>query len=280
MPILKSKLKTTSADFSAMHILQTDEMWHQPHHGLGTVLGQVHITFDMDQPPQPRGTGVPQQAAFKQAAPCPHEVFADEPALFSLPATPGCLRHDLGQCLGPCIAACSRRSYAARLRAARAFLSGADDSPLRQIEQRIAAHSASLEFEAAGQLAPVRAALRWALESLGRLRVAKGEYSFVYPLRGADGPRTWYLIHGGLVAGCLPEPRSAAAARAAEIQLRATFAAPPPDTENAGVLAMDLLLLVTAWFRKRPGHLERTIAPAAALARCQARAARRLRAAG
>jgi excinuclease ABC subunit C len=196
--------------------------------------------------------------------------LADCPAL-ALPTKPVCLRHDLGQCLGPCFAACTRRGYAAKLRAAKAFLDGADDAPLREIEAKIAAHSARLEFEIAGQWAPIRDALRWTLESLGRLRVAKGEYSFVYPLKGEGPSRVWYLIHGGLVVGCLPEPRTAAAGRAAAAQLTATFAGPPPETEKGGVLAFDLLLLVTAWFRKRPAALERTLSPAAALARCAPR---------
>ncbi len=62
--------------------------------------------------------------------------FADQPELFALPLTPGCIRYEIGNCLGPCAAACSRDDYAAKVQAVVAFLDGDDDSPLNLLEAR------------------------------------------------------------------------------------------------------------------------------------------------
>src|SRR4029077_11560450 len=51
-------------------------------------------------------------------------IFADDQELFPITRTAGCLRHEIGTCLGPCIAACSRRDYMSQVRAARGFLAG------------------------------------------------------------------------------------------------------------------------------------------------------------
>src|SRR3989304_262998 len=41
--------------------------------------------------------------------------FADQADLFHAPHTPGCIRHEIGKCLGPCVAAGRRDEYAARV---------------------------------------------------------------------------------------------------------------------------------------------------------------------
>ena len=66
---------------------------------------------------------------FFQLRDCPQKqemVFADQQELFPAELAAGCLRHEIGTCLGPCAAACSRTAYAAKVQAANAFLHGQD----------------------------------------------------------------------------------------------------------------------------------------------------------
>src|ERR1019366_1788354 len=51
--------------------------------------------------------------------------FADQVELPVAPArTPGCIRYEIGKCLGPCVAGVSQRQYRARFKVAREYLEG------------------------------------------------------------------------------------------------------------------------------------------------------------
>jgi excinuclease ABC subunit C len=194
---------------------------------------------------------------------CPRKIelaFADRPELFPTPRTAGCLRYELRQCLGPCIAACSERQYDERVRAARRFLAGSDSEYLETLRRDLRQASANLEFERAAEIHARLAPLEWLLEQLGRLRFAKGEYSFVYPVRGVERRPVWYLIHGGLVVRALPAPTKRDGLDCART-IERTFAQPPVQTGATTIQESDLLALVTGWFRNRSQELERTLAP-------------------
>ena len=64
-------------------------------------------------------------------------VFAEQTELFPQDRSPRCLRHELGNCLGPCVGACSRTEYRAGVRAAKAFLDGRDRGPLTELTKQI-----------------------------------------------------------------------------------------------------------------------------------------------
>jgi excinuclease ABC subunit C len=132
-------------------------------------------------------------------------LFADQSELFPLERTPGCSRHEIGQCLGPCAAACSRGAYTDAVGSALAFLEGRDASPLERIEGDMNAASAALQFERAAALRDKLAALQWLTDHLARLHEAARQ-SFVYAVPSADGPDLWYAIHGGRVRAVLPAP--------------------------------------------------------------------------
>jgi excinuclease ABC subunit C len=127
-------------------------------------------------------------------------IFADQGELFPIVRAAGCIRHEIGTCLGPCAAACSRAAYADRVRAAHAFLSGRDVAPLHLLKQEMEAASVALAFERAAALRDKLETLHWLHVHLARLRVARERYSFVYPVAGEDGEDRWYLIHRGRVA--------------------------------------------------------------------------------
>jgi excinuclease ABC subunit C len=68
--------------------------------------------------------------------------FADQTELPVASArTPGCIRHEIGKCLGPCIGAVTHGSYHGQFRAAVAFLEGAHDTPIAMLRDAMEASS-------------------------------------------------------------------------------------------------------------------------------------------
>ena len=63
-----------------------------------------------------------------------------------MPLAPGCLRHEIGNCLGPCAAACTRDDYAGHVEAVLGFLEGRDSAPLEVLQRDMTAASAALLF--------------------------------------------------------------------------------------------------------------------------------------
>lgn len=201
---------------------------------------------------------------------CPQSqvmTFADQPQLFELPLTPGCIRHEIGNCLGPCAAACTRDDYAASVQAVLAFLRGDDDSPLRILEREMTAASKSLAFERAAALRDKLDSLTWLGERLRSVREAS-RHSFVYVVRGFDEAEAWHLIHGGNVRAIVAAPKDQAsqieaAKRMGEVYGRRSMASGPPSSWE-----IDGVLLVAAWFRRYKEEHLNTLAPDAALAKC------------
>ncbi len=184
---------------------------------------------------------------------CPSTVpltFADQPELFPDDGrSTKCLRYDIGNCLGPCAGLCTRRDYAANVRAAKAFLDGRDRSLLKELTRRMTAAAAELKFEQAMALRDRLAALTWLDDRLRFLRTARQGGSFVYPLTGPAGGTVWYLIHRGEVQAALREPRCPATLAAAAEAIERTFAgsdAAPAVTDRT----VDSVLLVSGWFRR------------------------------
>jgi excinuclease ABC subunit C len=185
--------------------------------------------------------------------------FSDQVELTVAPKrTPGCIRYEIGKCLGPCVAAVTQRQYRARFAVARDFLEGRQDSPLETLRTAMEESSERLEFERAAQLRDKMLRLESLREQFERLRFAVESLSFVYTVPGHGGEDRAYLIRRGRVRAELPAPqsadeRAALAARAAEI-----FS--PKELKSATVPAheVDELMLLSSWFRKFPKELDRT----------------------
>ena len=194
---------------------------------------------------------------------CPQSqemTFADQPELFALPLTPGCIRLEIGNCLGPCAAACTRDAYATNVQAVIAFLSGMDRSPLHLLEGEMAAAAVSLEFERAAALRDKLDTLTWLSEHLRRVREAC-RHSFIYPVRGHDDAEVWYLIHGGYVRAVVPAPvdevsRTIMASEIKKVYRRSNGHGGIPRPSE-----MDGVLLVAAWFSRHKQELQVTLEP-------------------
>ncbi len=194
-------------------------------------------------------------------------VFADQSELFPLERAPGCIRHEIGQCLGPCAAACSRGTYAAAARNAAAFLEGRDAVPLASIERDMNAASVALQFERAAALRDKLAVLQWLTDHLTRLREAARQ-SFVYAVPSADGPDLWYAIHGGRVRAVLPAPQDNEARRRARAMIEAIYPKKAGAADSLSLDEIDGVLLVASWFRRHSAERQRQMTPAAALTLC------------
>jgi excinuclease ABC subunit C len=186
--------------------------------------------------------------------------FADQRELWPEAArTPGCLRFEIGRCLGPCVAAPEEREYAAQVAVARAFLDGTDDAPLATLVGRMAAASDALDFEKAAFWRDKLKRLEGLRAQFDRLRFAVEQLSFAYHVPGHDGDDRTYLVRRGRVRRELaaPTPGELAAAMAAE------FAGGPRDGGAIPTHEVDELLLLTSWFANRPDELARTTPPPA-----------------
>jgi excinuclease ABC subunit C len=192
-------------------------------------------------------------------------VFAEQRELFPIARSAGCLRYEIGTCLGPCLGVCSRRNYLARAQAAQAFLSGKDTNIMGEVGHEMAAASAVLAFEKAAALRDRLEILRWLVEKLGRLQVARDQQSFIYPVRGHDGDELWYLIHGGRVLAAIPAPANESESKSAEKAIQKAFSKKPFEATAMQADEMDVVLLVAGWFRRHPDEKERILSPGEAL---------------
>jgi excinuclease ABC subunit C len=189
-------------------------------------------------------------------------AFADQGELFPQVRTAGCLRLEIGTCLGPCAAACTRADYAIAVKAAVRFLEGVDTAPLDRLERQMNEASAALQFERAVVLRDRLRALQRLYHYLERSRRA-AERSCVYPVIGTDNTERWYLIQGGRVVTALTTA-DAGQRRAA---LETVYRGMPPGPVRLDEI--DGVLLVDAWFRRHPEEWARTLTPAEALRQCE-----------
>src|SRR3979411_538134 len=102
--------------------------------------------------------------------------FSDQTELFQLlPRTPGCIRHEISKCLGPCVGGCSAAQYDERVTLARAFLDGSDDGPINMLRREMERLSSELAFERAAHYRDKLERLRAPRPPVGRARLAGGE---------------------------------------------------------------------------------------------------------
>jgi excinuclease ABC subunit C len=186
-------------------------------------------------------------------------VFADQLELFPIARAAGCLRYEIGTCLGPCVGACSRAEYMERLRAARKFLTGGDVGLLRVLKRSMAEASATLAFERAAVLRDKWESLRWLHERLDCLRLASKQSAFVYPVEGYDGNDLWYLVQGGRVVRSLPRPRTRVEKQAATKVIASMFRPRHLAAQIVPAGEMDGVFLVAAWFRRHPQEQARIL---------------------
>ena len=190
--------------------------------------------------------------------------FAEQMSLFDLQPRPGCLRLEIGTCLGPCAAACTRAEYLERVNAAQSFIDGFNDEPIVATQEIMENASQNQQYELAARARDSLGSLNYALKKLSHLANARESYSFVYAATGYDGRSIWYLIRRGEVVDVAPAPRDAIAYGELKPLLKlwtgrlgprkTTFASEHPYTVS----------VVASWFRKHKKELKQTFAPKSA----------------
>jgi excinuclease ABC subunit C len=192
--------------------------------------------------------------------------FADQRNLFPGDRVPGCMRFDLGTCLGPCAALCTSRKYAQAVDRAVAFLRGDDPSMLESLQRAMQEAAHERAFERAAVLRDSWRVLAMLDRGLGRLRALKSEYSFVYELRCRKGERTWVFLRDGHAVGANVRPQGARSARAVLRRLGEIYdRSDPPLADD-----LDMLRLVGSWFHNHEREMQRTRSVAEAAGICEA----------
>jgi len=190
--------------------------------------------------------------------------FADQLQLFDPEHRAGCLRLELGTCLGPCAAACTRGGYDERVNAAESFLDGFNDEPLVAMEDQMETAIGNLQYELAQRAHQTLHDLQYVHRKLSMLAEARRQFTFIYHVSGYDGCHRWYLIHCGEVAAVASAPRNADEFAAMKSLLKQWQATTNNRLSRGHGAHPHTLSLVAAWFRKHRGELERTFAPEAA----------------
>tara|TARA_R110002049_G_scaffold27321_2_gene93950 strand:- start:3340 stop:4524 length:1185 start_codon:yes stop_codon:yes gene_type:complete len=186
--------------------------------------------------------------------------FAEQLSLFELEHRPGCLRLEVGTCIGPCAAACTRAEYEAKVNAAESFLDGFNDEPLMAIQEQMDTAIANLQYELAERAYVALKDLQYVHRKLSILADARRKFTFIYSVPGYDGCHTWYLIHCGEVAAVAVAPKDKTEFDAMRPMIQHWKAA-TSDRLNRGHGAFPhTLALVASWFRKHRGELDRTFA--------------------
>lgn len=195
---------------------------------------------------------------------CPQTIplkFADQRELFPVDEPAGCLRFDIGMCLGPCIAAITKPQYSRGVREAKAFLDGQDREPIEKLKKAMADAATAYEFERAASLRDRIDDLNWLQERLAWLQTARREYSFIYPIEGV-----WYVLRGGRVMAAVIAPKCRRTRKTALKAIDAVF--PASGTSIIPNEMYDHVLLVAAWFRRHADEKERILMPKDARERC------------
>jgi excinuclease ABC subunit C len=185
--------------------------------------------------------------------------FSDQQELFHItPRTPGCIRHEIGRCLGPCVGGCSVSEYESRVSMARAFLDGSNDGPIETLRGKMDEASESLEFERAASYRDKLARLEALREQFGRLRFAVEKLSFMYTVKGFDGDDRVYLVKRGVVRAEVNKPRTSWQREKLKRLAEEMFSIREPTTTTVPTHEIDELLLLSSWFRRFPAEMEKT----------------------
>ena len=111
-------------------------------------------------------------------------VFAGQADLFDGSAMQaGCIRHELGTCLGPCAAKCSAAAYRTALDAAVDFLEGRAVHPMGRILDAMSEAAGARDYERAAHWRDKLEALESLFAANSRLRAATDALSFVYGVK-------------------------------------------------------------------------------------------------
>jgi excinuclease ABC subunit C len=188
--------------------------------------------------------------------------FSDDPATRpkAVPRSraPGCLRHDLGTCAGPCIGQGQSAEYRTAALTLREFLDGRSDAPVQQLEQAMQQAAAELAFEKAGILRDRLALVRWLHERVQHFHANVDRLTFRYHAVGHADAEWVYLIRRGTVRAEVRAPSTVEEQEAFDQLATRIFEGPDPTGADIPTHDLDEFYLVASWFRRRAEEKKRT----------------------
>ena len=164
---------------------------------------------------------------------------------------PGCLRHDLGTCVGPCIGSGDGERYREQAALVREFLEGRSAAPVAVLRQAMLNASSDLAFERAGVLRDRLALVEWLHGRVQRFRANVDRLTFRYHATGTDGTEWVYLVRRGTVRAEVEKPSTTDAYAQLEGLARRVFEGPDPLGADIPLHDLDEFYLVSSWFRRR-----------------------------
>jgi excinuclease ABC subunit C len=193
---------------------------------------------------------------------CPKQQtmqFAEQASLINDEMVPGCIRYDMGTCLGPCARLCTSAQYRRRVQEARQFLLCQDEETLEELRQQMMEAASGMEYERATMLRDRMQQLEWLQNNLKRLKITREELSFIYPVEIAHHPgqQVWYLLHEGQLRQTIAAPTNSKSEQQLLATLHSIYHAPP--RVGIPLESIDHVWLIAAWFRKFPKERERCI---------------------
>lgn len=189
--------------------------------------------------------------------------FTEQLQLFEIELRPGCIRLELGTCLGPCIANCSRQQYDAQVDKARQFLAGHDSTALDALQASMQVAAQQQQYEQAASIHQDLRAVTWLCNRAEDVATARQRFTFIYRVPDASSRSNgsiWYLIRRGVIEGAVAAPRNAAQAAAISPVL-AQWWLQPNLVGSPFVSRPETLALVASWFRTQRAELKQTFAP-------------------
>lgn len=187
--------------------------------------------------------------------------FAEQLSLFDLQHRPGCLRLEVGTCLGPCAAGCTREEYNERLAAAESYLDGFNAEPAELLTQQMRRAAANQQYELAARAQESLKTIEYVDRKLSMLARARRTYSFVYHVSGYDGCNTWYLIHGGEIVDATVAPKTAINFQSTKPLMERWSSILQSEVEKGHGPYAYTLPFIASWFRKNRPELKHTFAP-------------------
>ena len=181
-------------------------------------------------------------------------IFADQLQLFDLERRPGCLRYEIGTCLGPCVEGCSRTAYEQQVQSGLDFLHGQSGRVIEMLDGLMHTASRRNHFEHAILLREDLKTISWLARRLGDYERARREYNCIYPVAGCDGRDIWYLIRRGAIVQAAASPITSTDRKKVRREFLALSEIPRKDGDSDdGTIGV-----VDAWFRRNLQERART----------------------
>lgn len=141
---------------------------------------------------------------------------------------------------------------------ARAFLDGSNDGPIETLRGKMEEASERLEFERAASYRDKLGRLEALREQFGRLRFAVEKLSFMYTVKGYDGEDRVYIVKRGVIRHEAEKPRTSWQREKLKRLAEEMFSTREPVSTSVPTHEIDELLLLSSWFRRFPGEMDRT----------------------